>query len=195
MRDGVRSLPEDPFFWEIECAENTRSRWSKNRAVFESDPYSDVPKQKETTPEAKSLYRSLARRFHPDLAETEEARDARTEVMAEINQAYRDQDIDKLLEIQDRPDITDPERETLGETLIRLIRRVAQLRRLVKDAEQRLTEHQGSDLGTLMGRCDIPEKNPFSFLETMLQEQIDRAKFEWLNQRVREARLWTEVEK
>ena len=118
----------------------------------------------------------------------------RFKTQIEINQAYRDQDLSKLKEIQNRPDIRDPERETIGETLIRLIRRVAQLRRLVKEAENRLIEQKESDLAKLMERCSGSEESNFDFLLVMLQEQIDRAKFEWLNQRVREARLWTEVE-
>ena len=194
VRDGVLSLPDDPFLWEIDCAQKIRNKWSVSQAVFEPATTSRIPQSKALQKEAKGIYRELARRFHPDLAETEKIRQARTEIMAEINQAYRDQDLEKLKEMKNRPDIRDPERETVGETLIRLIRRVAQLRRLVKEAEHRLDDQKQSDLAKLMDRCSDAEETQFDFLQSMLQEQIDRAKFEWLNQRVREARLWTEVE-
>jgi len=198
VRDGVRSYPDDPFGWEIKCAQSIRQRWSRRNFVFEEEPGTSQSIRKVVDQEAKSLYRALARRFHPDLAENEETRNARTKVMAEINQAYRDQDLDKLRDIQNRPDIRDPEQETIGEALIRLIRRVAQLRRLVKDVEFRLSEQQDTDLAKLMGRCSQSEEehgDAFHSLRIMLQSQIDRAKFEWLEQRVREARLWTEVER
>ena len=100
VRDGVRSLPDDPFLWEIDCAQKIRNKWSISQAVFEPATAARVPQSKELQKEAKGLYRELARRFHPDLAETEEIRQARTEVMAEINQAYRDQDLEKLKEMR-----------------------------------------------------------------------------------------------
>lgn len=44
----------------------------------------------------KALYRDLARRFHPDLAETEQERAERTHMMTLVNQAYQERDIDML---------------------------------------------------------------------------------------------------
>jgi DnaJ-domain-containing protein 1 len=44
----------------------------------------------------KRLYRSLARRFHPDLAPDEKDRDRRNRVMAQINKAYQEGDMEML---------------------------------------------------------------------------------------------------
>lgn len=44
----------------------------------------------------KSLYRKLARRFHPDLADDEDDRDRRNNLMAMINDAYAERDMDAL---------------------------------------------------------------------------------------------------
>jgi hypothetical protein len=52
---------------------------------------------------AKQLYRKLARRFHPDLAETEADRAHRTEIMAQINEAYTVRSLAKLKALQNLP--------------------------------------------------------------------------------------------
>ena len=44
----------------------------------------------------KRLYRSLARRFHPDLAPDEKDRERRNRIMAQINNAYQEGDLDLL---------------------------------------------------------------------------------------------------
>ena len=196
VREGVSLPPDDPFLWEQQCSELIRERWQAHQQVEIGGDFADLPEQEAA--EAKSLYRELARRFHPDLAEMDEIRSARTKVMVEINQAYHEQDIAKLREIQNRPDIRDPDRETVGETLIRLIRRVAQMRRLVREAEDRLDERKTSELSLLMLRCERDYERSgdhFSSVAGMLSEQIDQVKHEWLSQKVREAKLWTEVER
>lgn len=48
------------------------------------------------TERIKALYRDLARRFHPDLAQTEQERAERTHMMTLVNQAYHERDIDML---------------------------------------------------------------------------------------------------
>lgn len=47
-------------------------------------------------PEARTLYRDLARRFHPDLATSEDDRLARQEMMLKINAAWQGGDLDAL---------------------------------------------------------------------------------------------------
>ena len=37
VRDGVRSYPDDPFDWEILCAQTIRQRWSRRNFVFEEE--------------------------------------------------------------------------------------------------------------------------------------------------------------
>lgn len=44
----------------------------------------------------KKLYRQLARRYHPDLANDEAERERRTKIMSLINTAYQEQDLDSL---------------------------------------------------------------------------------------------------
>lgn len=50
--------------------------------------------------EMRMLYRGLARRFHPDLAENDDDLARRQEVMLQINAAWHDQDIDALRNLE-----------------------------------------------------------------------------------------------
>ncbi|HLL52376.1 MAG TPA: hypothetical protein VK447_02460, partial [Myxococcaceae bacterium] len=85
------------------------------------EPEADVaPKKRDES--LKSLYRSLARRFHPDLATTEEERVRFGEWMARINGLYHSGDMDGLrrladqLETEVEPDFSEtPEAERLLE--------------------------------------------------------------------------------
>ncbi len=56
----------------------------------------------EVVREMRTLYRGLARRFHPDLAEDDEDMARRQEVMLQINAAWHDQDLDALRDLEHR---------------------------------------------------------------------------------------------
>ena len=75
----------------------------------------------------KAAYRALARRFHPDLARTEEERVVLSERMARINALYRDGDVDRLEVMAEQAkggEVDDTEAE-LGEQLTLLEERLA----------------------------------------------------------------------
>jgi hypothetical protein len=203
VRDGLQPPPEDPFSWSALCVDQARQQWAHDQAEkflrqeelnTDNHPESESIENIQST---KQIYRELARRFHPDLVETEEAQTERTRLMSRINEAYQHRDLKKLKEFLNHPEITDPQIETVGDTLIRLIRRVAQLRGLIKEAQNRLHEEQNSELVQLFKQCQDSMNrtgNPFDVLKQALQDQIDRAKFEWMCQRARESKLWTEIE-
>jgi hypothetical protein len=71
--------------------------------------------------ELKALYRTAARRFHPDLAEDDADRERRTELMARVNAAYGARDADVLRHILDSPDVDEgngnPARTARGRAL------------------------------------------------------------------------------
>lgn len=50
-------------------------------------------------PDIKRLYRLLARRYHPDLARSETERRGQNEMMVEINQYYREENLEKLMDL------------------------------------------------------------------------------------------------
>jgi len=56
-------------------------------------------------PDLKALYRRLARKYHPDLAQDDDDREKRTRLMALINNAYLEGDILALQELEEGKDI------------------------------------------------------------------------------------------
>ena len=200
VRDGLRPVPADPFEWSSECISDVQEQWfreQQEKALEEGIEETSSPSRSYNAKEAKKIYRQLAKKFHPDLVESEDARTRRTELMAEINLAYQSKDFDKLQEFLLHPEIRDFKDESAGDILVRLIRRVAQLRSLIKDAQARLDQEMGSELMDLYRQCQLAKQasgDGFSVLKQALEEQIERAKFEWMCQRARESKLWTEVE-
>ena len=200
VRDGLRPVPSDPFEWSAECISDVQEQWLQDQQQNALDEnIEDEPRSsKDFDPkEAKTIYRQLAKKFHPDLVESEYARERRTDVMTEINLAYQKQDLEKLKEFLFRPEIKDPRTESAGDILVRLIRRTAQLRSFIQEAQARLQQEMGSELMDLYHQCQeakMKTGEPFSALKQALEEQIERAKFEWMCQRARESKLWTEVE-
>lgn len=118
LRRQLRSLEEDwPFpeqlddqeAWLGERGEKFNvGNYFKEQAQTqpEESPPSTAPLSQEQKGELKQLYRQLARRFHPDLAQDETDRAYRTEVMAAVNGAYRAGDLEHLRQLLLRPEAT-----------------------------------------------------------------------------------------
>ena len=197
VRDGNRPIPEDPFEWSASSIAEAREEWGRRhqRTSGHGDSIPNVKQQDTKT--AKELYRTLVKKYHPDLVNDPEAQVQRTEIMIEINEAYQRQDITALEELLNRPPIMDAEDEDTGDVLIRLIRRVAQLNNLIELSTKRIAQEQEGELFQLFkqcGQCESQYGDPFYVLKKAVHEQIERAKLEWMHQRSRESKLWTEVE-
>ncbi len=131
----------------------------------------------------KKLYRQLARRFHPDLAESEVDRAYYTQMMMRINAAYAAGDLEQLQQIALEPDsITHAEGalsdQQLAEALLREVARCQ--RRLVEIKEElaRLAQHRNA---RLLEKARQAEKRGIDFLQKMaaeLQEKITHKRVE-----------------
>ena len=154
VRDGMRPLPEDPFEWSAQSVEEARREWNDQHVQISNEFVEEVEHLPESVHQsAKEMYRILARRYHPDLVNDEETRTLRTEMMTEINNAYQKQDLIALQELLHRPPIVEPEMETLGDTLVRLIRRIAHLQALIQKSRKRLIEEKEGELVQLCIQC------------------------------------------
>lgn len=197
VRDGNRPIPEDPFEWSASSIAEAREEWGRrHERTSGHKQQTAVPKAK-MKKTAKDLYRVLVKKFHPDLVNDPVVQEQRTAMMIEINEAYQQQDVAALEELLNRPDLKDPDDESTGDVLIRLIRRVAQLNSLIEGASQRIAKEKEGELFQLYdqcGQCELQYGDPFFVLKKAVHEQIDRAKLEWMHQRSRESKLWTEVE-
>ena len=82
-------------------------------------------------PEFKALYRDAAKRIHPDLATDEVEKERRTKLMAALNAAYDAGDADGIQRLLDdessRPEAIPG--DDIGARLMRVIRKIAQVRR------------------------------------------------------------------
>ena len=197
VRDGNRPVPEDPFEWSANSIAEAREEWGRRhqRTSGHTESVSEV--QPKDGKNAKELYRTLVKKYHPDLVNDPDAQAQRTQIMIEINEAYQRQDITALEELLNRPPIVDVDDEDTGDILIRLIRKVAHLNNLIELTTKRIAKEKEGELFQLYqqcGQCETQYGDPFYVLKKAVYEQIERAKLEWMHQRSRESKLWTEVE-
>jgi hypothetical protein len=99
--------PPDDY---VPVEEQYRQAWEvpKQRAAgfdenFQTLPTSDT-RPDDVKVELKKLYRKLARRFHPDLSTDPAERQRRNRLMAEINAAYSERDLDALRTLAAQPE-------------------------------------------------------------------------------------------
>ena len=137
-------------------------------AGFLNQPIPDVTESTappSALPDIKHLYRLLARRYHPDLARSEAERQNQNEMMVEINQYYRENNLEKLMDLagmeapfylrinktdkskQPSPALSDLERIRLELTKVEgQIARLAKLPSVKLSLDVKLARLQGRDL-------------------------------------------------
>lgn len=124
--------------------------------------------------EIKSLFRDLAKKVHPDLAENEGDRNMREDFMKRVNQAYHLGDVKALLEIkqewQNRPEIIIG--EGIGNELIRVIRKIDQLTNRISTINKEIDEINNSELMALMIKVRGSTKGGIDLL-IILADDID----------------------
>ena len=93
---GIPAAEADQF-WQEEGPYGDASAEEDKELLLPTD----TPRDKAAE---KRLYRELARRFHPDLGATAVEVAYRTEMMAAVNVAYEDRDVQSLYDLADRLD-------------------------------------------------------------------------------------------
>jgi prefoldin subunit 5 len=129
--------------------------------------------------ELKRLYRSLARRFHPDMGVDEADRDHRTQMMMAINAAYAAHDLERLRELALEPDsggTFDPAQplerqvELLRAELVRLERRLREVRRELAGLEQ----HKSARLMRRAEKAEAEGRDFFAELAAQMKQEVAR---------------------
>lgn len=125
----------------------------------------------------RDAFRRVARLVHPDLADTDEARVGRTRVMAEVNNAYRDGDLERLLrlELEWRNDPQAITGNDVAADLVRALRRRAQVRRRLREIEAERLGFSTGPLAELRRRAEEVEEcggDLLADLVKQLQRQI-----------------------
>ncbi len=131
-----------------------------------------------TEDQLKRLFRELAKRFHPDLARTDEERRRRATIMQRVNAAYADRNIGLLQAIASEEEISDPafEARSIGERLVWAIREVARLDGLIATLQNDVEAVKASGSHALWRRHEDSE-GVIERLETDLQKEIDTTRY------------------
>ncbi len=97
---------DDPFATGDDSdAEATRAESSSTEQAAERPP---VRRDRQTEADAKRVYRDLAKRCHPDYAQSDSERTQREAIMQRVNEAFRDRDLSALQELQQTTEADDP---------------------------------------------------------------------------------------
>jgi len=129
----------------------------------------------------KKLYREVAKRIHPDLAEDDDERLKREELMAKANRAYQERDSEKLRAIlaewEDSPEFVIG--KGAGAELVRLIRKIAQVEGRLRTIELEMAQLKQPDLYELkkkVEKFEIQGRDLLSEMAAKVEEEISEAK-------------------
>jgi hypothetical protein len=162
------------------AAQEQAQRSAEEAGIVERTP----PPPPEITPETKQAFRRAAKLMHPDRATTDEERDRRNVIMAKVNRAYEQGDlatIEKLI-VEFGQDPEAIKGDDIGARMIKAIRRTAQLRRRLLEAEQELAKQKQHELHELMSTIHETEAmggDPIGDLVQELLRQISERKIQF----------------
>ena len=126
--------------------------------------------------ELKKLYREIAKRVHPDLADSGEERLRRNKVMAEVNEAYAVGDEARLRAIlrewQSRPEAV--EGEGPAAELVRCIRKIARAEERMRAIEAEIDELGVSELYQLRRKVQQARREGRDLLAAMAADLTGR---------------------
>jgi hypothetical protein len=129
--------------------------------------------------EIKRLYRSLARRFHPDMGLDEADRELRTQMMMAINAAYAAHDLQRLRDLALEPDTgaayaacqsDEGQVELLRRELLRLERRLNEVRRELAELER----HRSTRLMRRAQRVEAEGRDFLAELAAQMKNEVAR---------------------
>jgi hypothetical protein len=129
----------------------------------------------------KELYKTAAKRLHPDLARDDADWRIRDRLMADVNLAYEQGDEAKLLEILEEYD-SSPDTvvgSDVAAELVRAIRRISLVRKRIQQIESDITELRDSELfklKSLVAEQAKLGKDVLSDIVASLKAQIDAKK-------------------
>lgn len=133
----------------------------------------------EATTELKSIFRELAKLLHPDLTLDPNEKERRHRFMQQINEAYQAGDLKRLNDIYDaeknNPDII--KGDDVGSSLVRIIRKIAQVEKRIVELDRDLDELHKTDLFILFETVKKENQKGNNLLEKMSTELDSRITF------------------
>lgn len=170
------ALPDDldPSFLDDEFARSTEG--------FTAD-YQQQPAEREKRSrrrlvatdeaDAKRMYKDLARRFHPDLALSDEDRREREAMMQSVNEAYRARDLAELRSLYVRAEAADPSfgDRPIAERLAWARAELSRLNGMVDQVGEELAALRGMEVHRLWRRYSAGDP-VLEQLEDQLEEKL-----------------------
>ena len=134
-----------------------------DRAPQEPAPPFDPPA------DLKTMYRTIARKLHPDLASTDDERARRHDWMARVNDAYQQQDCDALTVLLADWEASPESVSGMGiaSDLVRVIRQIAQVRRRIDDIDLAIETLKAGELHSLNEKCSARSETGGNLLGEM----------------------------
>lgn len=190
LEKKTHSLPESPppgsrwTTWTppadyIPVEEQYRQTWQlpKQRAARFDTAFQPPPptaaREDDAKQELKTLYRQLARRFHPDLSTDPTERERRNRLMAEINAAYAGRDLDALRALAAQPDDARID-EPIAILQLRQLQQIhAQLDRRLGELRFRRSELFHGEMMALKIQASLAARHGHDLLQEMA-DQLER---------------------
>jgi hypothetical protein len=150
----------------VDVLEQFRRTWTPREKP--AKPIPDQPVSSATKAELKALFRELAKRFHPDLVTDPEQKRWRSKIMAQVNQAYAEQDAAELRRLGTQSDRQPAQVErTRDQVLADLRAEIHRLDGVIRTLERTLQDLVNSHTVRLMLEVTIAERSGRDLLAEM----------------------------
>jgi chromosome segregation ATPase len=151
----------------VDVLEQYRRTWTpKDKPPPPAPEEPEVSEQ--TRAELKSLFRALAKRFHPDLVTDPEEKRWRVKIMAQVNEAYAAMNVAELQRLSAKPDRAGtPVEKTREQVLADLRSEIRRLDNVIRDLERTLQDLINSHTVQLMLEVTIAERSGRDLLGEM----------------------------
>ncbi len=157
----------------VDVLEQFRRTWTPPEKPPEPPPAPEVDDV--SREQMKTIFRALAKRFHPDLVTDAKVKLWRQDIMAQINEAYAAQDMVALTKFAEKPDRPEETVEKTREQQIAdLYKEARRLDQVIRDLERTLKELINSHTVKLMLEVSIAQQQG----RDVLQEMADSMKVE-----------------
>jgi hypothetical protein len=151
--------------------EQFKKTWTRREEPPEPPPAETADEV--TKEELKTLFRTLAKMYHPDLVTESYQKKLRVQMMAKINQSYAAQDVGTLKAILEAPSQEEPTpKRTRSELVAELRREVRRLDDVIFNLTQELNRLTNSEMVKLMLDVSISQRTGRDVLAEMAADVL-----------------------
>jgi chaperonin cofactor prefoldin len=162
------------IFEDEENAEEFRRRFREHQAAREEQESPSADRSSDESRKIRQTFLKLAEIFHPDKATESEMQARHTEIMQEINKAYQDGDLARLLEIEQQHEVGEVIDNSSEDDLTRKCKSLEQQNKILKNQYEKLKGELRSTKttpeGAMIVDCKKASKKGFDPVNQMLEE-------------------------